>query len=406
MQSFTYLWSRTEFEWQQSSAHGQFELAKSKLFSSRDVRRGDQLYVISFFNKRLHLLGRFVAASDPQFDSTSATELIDADNQHSSPMCFDLIVPQKVVRVIRFEGDVPPKFRGNEPDPQTFRSVRRLTEVTAQKFDELIAVYLKTERNRDIQSAIREFHDTANTSAHDDFQSWRAKNLDGFFINCKTKAKWMLHRVACQHPGGTHWGLETGHSLTVTRKLCSDNADELLRLASSNESVSLEFCQDCSPPRTILRDHKVIAEVSKRLQEEGEFDPATLDDARQHVIASIVQRRGQSTFRQSLLRHHGGRCMVSGCDVEDVLDAAHVVPYKGPKTNHSTNGLLLRTDLHSLFDLGLLAVDADSMTILLHETLLKSDYGKLAGKRLRLPEQEKYWPNLNALRQHRKLSGL
>ena len=98
--------------------------------------------------------------------------------------------------------------------------------------------------------------------------------------------------------------------------------------------------------------------------------------------------------------------MVSGCDVEDVLDAAHVVPYKGPKTNHSTNGLLLRTDLHSLFDLGLLAVDADSMTILLHETLLKSDYGKLAGKRLRLPEQEKYWPNLNALRQHRKLSGL
>ena len=102
--------------------------------------------------------------------------------------------------------------------------------------------------------------------------------------------------------------------------------------------------------------------------------------------------------------------MISGCDVEAILDAAHVVPYKGPMTNHSTNGLLLRTDLHSLFDLGLLAIDADSdtdsMTILLNETLLKSDYGKLDGKPLKLPDQKEHWPNLTALRQHRKLSGL
>ncbi len=406
VKTFTYLWTRTEYESQKSAAYGRFERAYSTQFSNRDVHRGDQLYIICFFNKRLHLLGRFVTASDPHFDSTLVTELIDSDNSRSSPMCFDLIVPQKVVREIRFEGDVPPKFRGKEPDPQTFRSVRRLTEVTAQNFDELIAGHLKAERNRAIQSEIIEFHDTANTSAHDDFQTWRATNPNGFFINCKTKTKWLLHRVACGHPGGTDWGLETGHSLTVTRKLCSDNADELLQLAFSNQSVSLTFCYHCSPPRTLLRDHKVISEESQRLQEEGEFDPETLEDARRWVIASVVRRQGRSTFRQSLLSLHNGRCMISGCDVEAILDAAHVVPYSGPKTNHFSNGLLLRTDLHSLFDLGLLAIDPDSMTILLNETLSKSDYGKLAGKCLRLPAQEEHWPNRNALRQHRKLCGL
>ena len=48
-----------------------------------------------------------------------------------------------------------------------------------------------------------------------------------------------------------------------------------------------------------------------------------------------------------------GKCAVTGCDVPDVLQAAHIFPYMGPETNHPSNGLL-RADIHTLFDLGLI----------------------------------------------------
>ena len=77
-----------------------------------------------------------------------------------------------------------------------------------------------------------------------------------------------------------------------------------------------------------------------------------------------MRRRGQSVFRKQLLAAYNGQCAITRCDVEDVLEAAHIISYKGEETNHIGNGLLLRADIHTLFDLGLLAVDATSMRLL------------------------------------------
>lgn len=49
---------------------------------------------------------------------------------------------------------------------------------------------------------------------------------------------------------------------------------------------------------------------------------------------------------------------MTGSRAEAVLEAAHDIGYKGPKTNRPQNRLLLRSDLHTLFDLRLVAVDA------------------------------------------------
>ncbi|WP_200883691.1 HNH endonuclease [Archangium violaceum] len=54
---------------------------------------------------------------------------------------------------------------------------------------------------------------------------------------------------------------------------------------------------------------------------------------------------------------YGGRCALTDCEEPRVLEAAHIFPYHGPQTNHVTNGLLLRADLHVLFDLGLLRTE-------------------------------------------------
>ena len=47
------------------------------------------------------------------------------------------------------------------------------------------------------------------------------------------------------------------------------------------------------------------------------------------------------------------------CDVRETLEACHIYPYMGPKTNHIQNGIILRSDLHTLYDRGLIGIDTN-----------------------------------------------
>lgn len=66
-----------------------------------------------------------------------------------------------------------------------------------------------------------------------------------------------------------------------------------------------------------------------------------------------MQRRlGQGAFRLAVTDGYGRRCAVSGERTLPILDAAHGRPYAEGGTHDVSNGLLLRTDIHRLFDLG------------------------------------------------------
>ena len=136
------------------------------------------------------------------------------------------------------------------------------------------------------------------------------------------------------------------------------------------------------------------------------FDPDSSEDARDRTLRSIVQRRGQPEFRRKLLEAYGRHCAVTGCDVEEVLEACHIISYKGPKTNHPTNGLLLRADLHTLFDLGLVAIDAEPGKLLIAEKLQGTYYESLAGATIKFPTSKSLKPNREALDEHRARAGL
>ena len=74
------------------------------------------------------------------------------------------------------------------------------------------------------------------------------------------------------------------------------------------------------------------------------------------TIRAIKTRRGQPAFRPALLAAFNGACCITGCKVEAILEAAHIIPH-GDETNYSVhNGLLLRADVHTLFDLDLLRI--------------------------------------------------
>ncbi len=63
------------------------------------------------------------------------------------------------------------------------------------------------------------------------------------------------------------------------------------------------------------------------------------------------------------------------------VEAAHIRPYRGEEDNHIENGLLLRADIHTLFDLDLLGINPDGLRLELHPAIAKQ-YGQFAGKTL------------------------
>lgn len=88
------------------------------------------------------------------------------------------------------------------------------------------------------------------------------------------------------------------------------------------------------------------------------FAPLEADE-RIIVLSKHSHRIGQGTFRARLLDVYDGSCAITGEHTEPVLDAAHIQPYLGPRSNHIQNGLLLTKEFHALFDLGYVTVTPD-----------------------------------------------
>jgi len=142
-----------------------------------------------------------------------------------------------------------------------------------------------------------------------------------------------------------------------------------------------------------------LESASAILEEDAYFDANNLADARKRLMLEVVQRRGQAAFRRRLIESYDRRCAVTACDAVDALEAAHIVAYRGPATQHVRNGLLLRADIHSLFDLGLLSICPNTLTVHLAPGLRSSSYSELQGKKLRLPSDPGSQPDREALRQ-------
>ncbi|WP_203857932.1 HNH endonuclease [Plantactinospora mayteni] len=155
-------------------------------------------------------------------------------------------------------------------------------------------------------------------------------------------------------------------------------------------------------------NHQLRSDLPDRLAEpatpDGSLDPpedsgpAEPAAGRRRRQAEVTVRQGQPDFRRDLMQAYDGRCAISGCDVEAALQAAHISPYDGPATNTVRNGLLLRADLHNLFDRGLLWID-DEFRVRLAGSV-HSHYAEHYGRPLRLPTRPEHRPDRAALRLH------
>lgn len=87
----------------------------------------------------------------------------------------------------------------------------------------------------------------------------------------------------------------------------------------------------------------------------------------------IVPRLGQGGFRVVVTEAYHHRCAISGEKTLPVLNASHIKPYykEGPHTVN--NGLLLREDIHTLFDRGYITVSEEYVIEVSRR--IKEDYG-------------------------------
>jgi putative restriction endonuclease len=128
-----------------------------------------------------------------------------------------------------------------------------------------------------------------------------------------------------------------------------------------------------------------VSPIGSEQADDPGFDPDSVEDLRERALRAIRIRRGQPAFRALLLEAYGCRCVITGCSVKDVLEAAHITPYFGGSTNHTSNGLLLRADLHTLFDCGLLAINPNTRMVVIAHSLTTFSYSKITGRAIRAP---------------------
>lgn len=130
------------------------------------------------------------------------------------------------------------------------------------------------------------------------------------------------------------------------------------------------------------------------------FDPSNVEDGRRSLFGNITQRQGQGPFRDLLLTAYSNCCAMTGINISWVLEAAHIVPYRGAATSVLPNGLLLRADVHTLFDLGLISIEPRMRSIVVSTLIRSSCYGALHDQPLRKPNPITAQPSTEALEHH------
>ena len=123
-------------------------------------------------------------------------------------------------------------------------------------------------------------------------------------------------------------------------------------------------------------------------------------DERRVVTAQQVRREQQGKFREALLQAYSETCAITGVSVPEVLQAAHINPYRGRKSQVVNNGILLRADLHLLYDAHLISVEPSSLSVSLSERLDGTTYLRYNHQRLREPISADLAPNADLLAIH------
>jgi putative restriction endonuclease len=118
----------------------------------------------------------------------------------------------------------------------------------------------------------------------------------------------------------------------------------------------------------------------------------------------VRPRLGQRSFRVAVLDSYGRRCAITNEKTLPVLEAAHIRDYRDLPVHSVNNGILLRADIHKLFDSGYVTVTPEyqfEVSRRIKEEFENGrDYYALHGSRIRLPQDVAHRPDVESLIWH------
>jgi hypothetical protein len=183
-------------------------------------------------------------------------------------------------------------------------------------------------------------------------------------------------------------------SIEELKSAWANRPDSFASLEAAAETLailrSLNSAEPTKQPYRLMMDHELIQELEDSLPNESHASApsATVELAMLKVDRRTVRtqvsviRPGQGNFRATMLDRYGGECCISGCKVDTLLEAAHIIPYRGDQSDDATNGLLLRVDLHRLFDAHLITINPATLTVEVAKSLDDAGYQCYHGKRM------------------------
>jgi putative restriction endonuclease len=118
----------------------------------------------------------------------------------------------------------------------------------------------------------------------------------------------------------------------------------------------------------------------------------------------VAARRGQGAFRLMVIDAYDRRCAVTGEHTLPVLEAAHIRPFAHEAKHEIRNGILMRSNVHRLYDQGLVTVFPD-LTFRVSETIDRDYsngkiYYELDGSKIRIPKAAEKRPDEASLEWH------
>jgi putative restriction endonuclease len=145
--------------------------------------------------------------------------------------------------------------------------------------------------------------------------------------------------------------------------------------------------------------------IWKRLHLTPSMENSTKEDRAQYgEPVLITPRLGQGSFRIQVTDAYERRCAITRERTLPALDAAHIKPYSESGLHEVTNGILLRRDLHALFDQGYVTINSSMQFEVSHKIKEEfengRDYYRLHGQPIYLPSDLTKRPSQEYLEWH------
>lgn len=133
--------------------------------------------------------------------------------------------------------------------------------------------------------------------------------------------------------------------------------------------------------RQIVTTHNDTDDYNRILQVMRESQ--VVSEMERKRVRQATNRPNQANFRREVIRACG-HCVISGAEMPEILEAAHIKPFKYKGEDTIANGFAMRVDIHTLFDSGHLRISPDGDVEL--SSKARNDYGTYLPRKIFLPE--------------------